>query len=1175
MKLSAMMSATVCSLFFLGLAAPAVAQNDPAQPVLPKYAVHPPQPIVSAPAPPAVYRDHAAVTTNFASPSPTAWTALGPAPLNAGVPWSGRIAGVAVDPTNASTIYVAAAGGGVWKTIDGGTTYTPLTDNQTVLSMGAIAVAPSNSQKIYAGTGEANNSADSNYGAGILISGDGGATWTLSTGPSGVFNRLTVSKISVHPTNANIAYAAIANIGENSVLLPNTGIYKTSDGGTTWVNTTTSIDSTTPWSDVVVDPNTPNIIYAGKGAYYGVATNGLYRSLDSGSTWALVSGVSSGSSTGRFALAIAPSASTATHHVLYVAITSSSSYALLSMLRSDNADIATPTFTALSSTPNFGGGQGWYDWMIGVDPSNSANIYAAGSVPYNVIRSTDSGTTWTNISTVGTVTPHTDSHAIVFDSSNRLLLGTDGGIWRYDSTVPSWTNLNGNLNTIQFTGIGMHPTLSGTVVGGSQDNGTELTTGNQIWTITDGGDGGYSQFSQTNPSICYSNHPIESFGSTAFFRVSADGCQTFSSKTPTVGNANNFDFYAPIFVDPSNGNRVFLGGDKLYESLNAGTSWTSHAVPTNPIDTVAVLPGGQTIYIATGGTFATNSAIYVSIDDGVTWVAHSLPSGGRVQEIDIDPNDATGNTAVAVLNSFSTALVYRTTNGGALWTSITANLPVVPTWSAKIDTDTSRTIYISNEQGVYSSKSPYTTWSTVGTGLPHAQGVHLELNSTLHVLSLATHGRGAWYFFTPSVAPAITSAASTTFTVGTAGTFTITTTGQPVPTLSETGSLPSGVTFVDNGNGTATLAGTPAAGTGGVYTLTITAQNGLAPNATQTFTLTVNQAPAITSASSTTFVLNSAGTFTVTTSGYPRPALSKTGALPAGVTFTDNGIGTATLQGTPTAAGTFSLTLTANNGVSPNASQSFTLTVLTPPTISFSVPKKHDFDAPFTVSASSNSAGALTYLVTSGPASVLGSTVTLTGATGTVQMEVDQAASGGFTSGSQTTSFAVTKGSVLLVNSGSAGLGEFDLTGLPFTSSAAYTGAGLQAATSGANIAVDASGSLWIANPGTTGVSKFTGSGVAVNSTPYSGSNAPGGVAIDGSGKVWIANGNGTIVVLSSTGATLTTLSDTGLSTPKGVAIDSSGSVWVANKTNSTVDEIIGGAAPTAPLAAGTPGVKP
>jgi hypothetical protein len=185
--------------------------------------------------------------------------------------------------------------------------------------------------------------------------------------------------------------------------------------------------------------------------------------------------------------------------------------------------------------------------------------------------------------------------------------------------------------------------------------------------------------------------------------------------------------------------------------------------------------------------------------------------------------------------------------------------------------------------------------------------------------------------------PVITSAASATFTAGQANRFTVTTTGG-VPNataLTVSGALPSGVTFVDNRDGTATLGGIPAAGSGGTRTITITASNGPSSQTTQSFTLTVNQAPSIRSAAGAAFVIGQAGSFTVTTSGFPFAALTESGTLPTGVSFTDNGDGTATLSGTPAAgtAGTYALTLSAANGVAPAATQTFTLTVDQPPVI--------------------------------------------------------------------------------------------------------------------------------------------------------------------------------------------------------------------------------------------------
>jgi large repetitive protein len=184
--------------------------------------------------------------------------------------------------------------------------------------------------------------------------------------------------------------------------------------------------------------------------------------------------------------------------------------------------------------------------------------------------------------------------------------------------------------------------------------------------------------------------------------------------------------------------------------------------------------------------------------------------------------------------------------------------------------------------------------------------------------------------------PGFTSAATTTFTVGFAGTFTVTAIGAPAPALTVSGTLPAGVTFVDNGGGSGTLSGTPAAGTGGVYALTFTAANGVLPDGTQAFTLNVNQAPTITSAASTTFTVGTLGSFTVTTSGFPAATLTIGGvALPAGVSFVDNGNGTGTLTGTPGAGtgGTYAITFTAANTVGATAPQPFTLTVSQPPAI--------------------------------------------------------------------------------------------------------------------------------------------------------------------------------------------------------------------------------------------------
>ena len=234
----------------------------------------------------------------------------------------------------------------------------------------------------------------------------------------------------------------------------------------------------------------------------------------------------------------------------------------------------------------------------------------------------------------------------------------------------------------------------------------------------------------------------------------------------------------------------------------------------------------------------------------------------------------------------------------------------------------------------WSNVPPGLTFTDNGNGTATLAGTPTTAGTYAMPLSAASGYGTAQQTLTVTVQqpPAITSGNAATLTVGTAGTFTVTSTGSPTAKLTEAGALPGGVTFTDNGNGTATLAGTAASGTNGTYPITITAANGVGSNATQSFTLTVNAAPvapAITSAGATTFTVGTAGTFSVTSTGSPTAKLTEAGALPGGVTFTDSGNGTASLAGTAASGtnGTYPITITAANGVGSNATQSFTLTV--------------------------------------------------------------------------------------------------------------------------------------------------------------------------------------------------------------------------------------------------------
>jgi photosystem II stability/assembly factor-like uncharacterized protein len=750
---------------------------------------------------------------NTAALSTSTWTSIGPAPLkasiNSPVVLSGRITGIAAHPFSAGTIYIAAAGGGVWMTTDAGSNWTPLTDSQRTLSMGAIAIAASNPLVIYAGTGEANNSFDSNFGRGILVSTDGGATWTLRTGPSGIFDRMASAAIAVDPTNENIAYAAMATAGENG-LLGRPGIYKTTDGGVTWINTTSAITTAQPYTDVQIDLNAPATVYMAVGRFSGSALNGVYKSVNGGGFWTLLSNGPTGTSAGRIAIAVSKSNS----QVLYVAaVQSSGSFGLYKMMRSNDGGA---TFTDLTSgTPNFPANQGPYDIYVAVDPTNSSIVYAAGSAGANsMIRSTNSGQTWADISVGGflnLVSPHADHHAVAFDANGRLLDGDDGGIFRLDDPVlPSWSDLNGNLGTIHFMSVGLHPTNPNEAIGGSQDNGTSVYSGNVEWTRSDGGDGGFAKFSSTNGSRVYHVAPVGSFGSLNFFRRSDNDGASWTSKTTGLVNTAEFNFYPPFVVDPNNGDRVLLGGDRVYETTTAADTWTQLSAPGSngwtSIFGIDALPLSKsdpnTIYAAVFPD------LFVTTNHGATWTYHPLPLLGFIGDIQVDPMIST--TAYVVFSNFSSGgVIFKTINGGLTWTNITGNLPNLPLWSLQVDP--AGALYVGADDGVYNSNNGGSSWSRFGAGLPNAQVFQIELNTTLNLLAAATHGRGVWEITTPQIvsqAPDLTiskthSGSLVTGQTGASYTLTVRNmgTGLTSNTVTVTDNLPGVLTATSIGGG--------------------------------------------------------------------------------------------------------------------------------------------------------------------------------------------------------------------------------------------------------------------------------------------------------------------------------------------------------------------------------------
>ena len=386
--------------------------------------------------------------------------------------------------------------------------------------------------------------------------------------------------------------------------------------------------------------------------------------------------------------------------------------------------------------------------------------------------------------------------------------------------------------------------------------------------------------------------------------VTVTGIQT-ATTTWTGGSTHWFGVIVPLKsagAAPLVATPTFSPGTGTYSSaqtvaISSTTSGATICYATNGTTPAASTPGT----CSTGATLANGGTVTVGVSE--TLQAIGTESGLT--------NSAVGSAAY-VITVATPSITSLNPTSGPVGTGVTI------TGTNFGSSQGTSTVTFNGTAGTS------TSWSATGIAVPVPIGATTG-NVLVTVRGVASNGVS----YTVTTPPTITSANNTTFTIGTAGSFTVTTTGTPTPTLTETGTLPSDIKFKDNGNGTATLSGTPASGSGGTYSLTLTADNGVGTPASQSFTLKVNQAPAITSSNNTTFTVGKARSFTVTTRGTPEPSLTETGTLPSGVTFVDNGNGTATLSGTPASgsSGSYPLTITASNGVGTPARQGFTLKV--------------------------------------------------------------------------------------------------------------------------------------------------------------------------------------------------------------------------------------------------------
>ncbi|HEX2715778.1 MAG TPA: IPT/TIG domain-containing protein, partial [Candidatus Acidoferrales bacterium] len=754
-----------------------------------------------------------AVTPVFPGPTVT-WGSIGPSPENNasgngffGTPTdSGRVAAIAVDPTNANIVYVGGAQGGVWKSTDAGVHFTALTDSQPSLAVGSIAIAPSSPSTIYVGTGEQDfvsidptTGGDNYYGAGVLVSTDGGNTWTQRAGPFvGPFNNqiggARIPAIAVHPTNPNIVLAGVvfSNSGGSDA-----GLYRSVDGGANWTQILTA--SGAIGTAVVFDPSNGNNVYVALGRTRGSSNNGVYKSTDGGVTFTKLAGGLPTTNVGRIELGIAASAPTTVY--ASVADSSTGSRTLLGLFRSMDGGTSW-TQVVNGSTFDYCTPQCFYSHAIGVSPVNSSLVIAGGtagagpgtSIGQTVFRSTDGGMTWTDIHVGASSTQlHSDQHAFRFSADgSKLYVGNDGGAWRSDNPTAAvgtldWVNLNGTLTLAQFyPGLGVDASNGNAALGGTQDNGTIKYSGNPIWDQVGCGDGAWNIVDNQVPSTVYA---LCTSGNSPYINKSlfAGAVGTFFGIISGINLADRIEFIPAIVLDPSNNQILYTPTHRVYQSTNGGASWT-------PISPDLTMDGVSSVAVVAVAKSDSNT-VYASTDDGRIWRTINALSGAGAMWTNLNtpdlPNrfitrigvDRTNRDVVYLTYSGfrfppgdTKGHVFKSTNGGTTWVDISGNLPNVPVNDIVVDPDLANALYIGTDIGVFQTLDGGTTWTTLGTGLPRVAVHSLTGRRESRVLYAGTHGRGVWIFqltnvavpagpFLASISPSSQPAGAATFTL--------------------------------------------------------------------------------------------------------------------------------------------------------------------------------------------------------------------------------------------------------------------------------------------------------------------------------------------------------------------------------------------------------------------------
>lgn len=683
--------------------------------------------------------------------------AIGPAVM------SGRITAIEGENKDPRTIYIGTAGGGVWKTRTGGYTFEPLFDKYPQ-SIGALAIDQQHPDTVWVGTGESNMRNSVAVGLGIYRTTDGGRNWTKM----GLDNSEHISKIIIHPTNANTLYVAVpGKLWSDS---PDRGLYKTTDGGKTWEKILYT-DEKTGCADVIMDPRDPNVLWASMWQFrrtpYSFVSGGpgsaLHKSTDGGKTWRKITNGLPKGAFGRIALALAPSAPDN----------------LLAIVESENTGLyisadGGENWKLQSSTSNVTARPFYFSTLV-VDPFDAKRVYRPA---FSLSMSNDGGYSFSDAGNDGGWV-HSDHHALWINPQNthQLYLGTDGGVYTSLDRGVTWSHLN-TLPVSQFYHVQVDDKTPYNVYGGLQDNGSwrgpSASPGgieNKDWLVVGGGDGFWVQPDAKDPNFVFSE---SQGGNMSVLDLQTNQSLDIQPQALQGDPKLRWNWNAPMVRGQVNPNVLYAGAQFLFKTSDRGRSWERISPDLSTNDTIKqkqYASGGLTVDNTSAENHCTIFAIapspldenllYVGTDDGniqltrdggKNWELISknipgIPAGTWVSSLEPSRHDR--NTVYATFDNHAygdiKSYAAKSADQGKTWTALP--LEGVQGYAHIIREDrlNAKLLFLGTEFGLYISNNGGDSWVLFKSGLPEYVAVRdLVIHPRTNDLVMATHGRGIY-----------------------------------------------------------------------------------------------------------------------------------------------------------------------------------------------------------------------------------------------------------------------------------------------------------------------------------------------------------------------------------------------------------------------------------------------